>query len=184
MSIKRGIVLQHQLPTHHRCMLFDEEMGRIFVSITAQKEPPRLTRGSLITYQIRNWRTLLCITNPQALCLPAPELCHDLTFLHQVLRVLNKFLPEGAHNAELFDAVLALYEPQHAYYLCDDIGKKLFLCKLFALLGIYPDELIFRQSPRIHRLILLPMQHLHTGVLPMQDYGALNSWLMGCLASA
>jgi hypothetical protein len=65
---------------------------------------------------------------------------NDIYFLHHVLELVYFFVPIGSCTRGLFDHLLLLYRLDEKYDHVLTCWKKLFLCKLIFIVGLYPEK--------------------------------------------
>ncbi len=138
-----------------------------------------LHRGSLISYLKQNHRSY---EKPliQALEL---EVCatqlafHDIYLLHYLLEVCYYYIPVGSEARCSFYFLVELFSRFHAFPL--PMQKKSVLCKLFALLGICPDDSTVQLLA--NRLRQMPIDNLVDGTLELNAEELMNRWLAWCM---
>jgi recombinational DNA repair protein (RecF pathway) len=178
---RQGIVLSHVLTTH-RCIILDATEGRLNLVIKQEQRQQRLMQGALITYTYESRRQHLRLQEAQIIQLPLPSLCVDLSFLHRVMMIVLQSLPSGIESSELFALLATLYDEAFEAQLTSEHVRTFFLCKLLSILGIYPEEKVFCQTPQLHQLLLLPL-HAYTGAVQATVTPHLfDTWLASCSA--
>jgi len=132
----RQIGILIHVSKEHRSFLsiIDKDNGKF--SATASRSD--ISRGSLISYSLNQRGTKSYITSIDVLDLPEIENEHDLLFFHQVLEIVYYFIPFGKSVPDIFYLLLYLYSSIER--INSDALKKMFLFKLFAHLGFYPEE--------------------------------------------
>jgi len=111
------------------------------------------------------------------------ELCatqlgfQDIYLLHYILEVCHNFIPLGSEAEQLFHFLVELF-PRFTFFPTAGQKKKV-LCRLFALLGIYPD------SPGIHSIVYqlrdMPIDNLLQPHLELDSEELMGTWLSWCV---
>lgn len=102
----------------------------------------------------------------------------DILFLHHVLEMTYSFLPIGALGTDIFYLISLLYAVSEMVQTSD--AKKLFLIRLFDLLGLHPECEQFH-GPEFHTIVARPIDTLlrQNIDLTMQEY--IQAWLHDCI---
>lgn len=177
MSKRIGIVLASLAPRRNKIVLFDQEYGKCICV------PDRtvINHGMLLSYFVRGDNKTEFLYATEVLATPVPFLAHDLLFFHHIMELCYHFLPLASPSRSFFDLLSCLYNPEIARL--NACQQKLFLCKFFATLGIYPDE--FAHDPvRISQISFCAIDRI---LAQNVDLGfkeeELNAWLLGCVLS-
>jgi len=177
--IQQGIILRSFLPQDIRVIIFDRMHGR-FSARLRKEERCGVIQGSLVHYSVREFKQYCVVDTLEAISLPAASLCIDLQFLHHVLEVLRMFLLDRIVCRGVFEHCLLLYREEMNLFLESTQFKHLFLMKLFALLGIFPEEKIFHRLRHINALIAGSFESmlLQESTVSLDD---VRAWLLGCI---
>ncbi|PKN03547.1 hypothetical protein CVU75_01690 [Candidatus Dependentiae bacterium HGW-Dependentiae-1] len=176
--IKRlGIVIASLQPRQNKIVVLDQEQGK-FICVPDRKT---VNHGMLLTYFVRRDNKTEFLYATELLATPVTFAIHDLLFFHHVMEICFHFLPLACQTPAVFDLLSYFYKPEMAHL--DVRQQKLFLCKFFALLGIYPEE--FSQDPvRISQIAFYPIDRMlaHNVDLNFKET-ELDSWLLSCVLS-
>lgn len=179
--MQEAIVVRVEASDKKSMLLFDREHGLIRMRSTVRtRGHMHVAQGMLISYSahvMRNSRVALSI---DPIALPVAEIQADIHFLHHVLEMLRMFLSFHQQEEELFYHCLGLFDDALLQQFSYASFRVLFLCRLFALLGVYPDEQLFHQYPAMSRLILCPLMTMvnHSEKIDVQ---VLLRWIRGCI---
>ncbi len=177
MSKRIGIVIASLAPRRNKVVLFDQEHGKCICV------PDRtvINHGMLLSYFVRCDSKTEFLYATEVLAIPVPLLVSDLLFFHHIMELCYHFLPLASPSRSLFDLLSWLYNPEIARLNTQQ--QKLFLCKFFAVLGIYPDE--FAYDPA--RILKISFCAIDRMLAQNVDLGfrqeELDAWLLGCVLS-
>jgi recombinational DNA repair protein (RecF pathway) len=185
--MNRGIVLRTYRTHETRLTIFDESQGKIIAYSRNHETAPRTPCGALLMYQYSLWRDMMFLEFVELQQLPFVN--HDdnncglsLSFVHQILEILEAFMPISSPLPELFEKVNLLYTDQVQIITATVFRQQVFLCQILASLGVYPDENTYLRNHVVRCLILSPFEfmvdHEDTRV-----HDALKLWLKECLAT-
>jgi len=178
--MQQAIVIRSWLPERQQLMLFEQIHGRCTGFVQSSKTLWSPPQGSLIHYHERRWKGRSIMQSPELVALPAAPWSQDLYFIHLLSELMLQCLPEGDSAPELFQLCLMLYTPIEIAGEEELVVKLLFLCKFFALLGIYPPEWCYHKSQGIQRLLREPATLFREP--PAADLVAESiAWLLGCV---
>lgn len=181
----QAVVLRSFLPLRQKVSLFDAHLGRMEVSVgcggSATQVSSALMQGALITYERHIWRGRTMIQGLSLQKVPQPWVCQDLLFLHHVLEMIHYFSPEHSHAKRLFEFLSFLYEEQPDPEQDALLVKRLFVAKLFALLGIYPEGV--ERSPLRSLFYMLAVGDADQAhqLTDEQLHEKLETWIWGCI---
>lgn len=134
-----GVVLRVNL--YNKLYILDSKLGKISCILKYNKLSLRLVNGAYISYNLKEYYNQYNISDIDILDIPNHQL-HNLYFLHHILELCYYFLPinYSANISQVFDLILHLYK----YNIIFDrsLVKKIFLCKFFKMIGIYPDDFL------------------------------------------
>jgi len=165
-------ITKDQQPTY---IIVDEEYGK-FSAIAVRSD---ISRGSLLSYSVTQQRNKTCIHGIDVLDLPTINNEYDLIFFHQVLELVYYFLPLGKQASDIFCLLLYLYASFEQLH--SDGLKKLFLSKLFAHLGFYPEG----QEVNFSFFSMIRMESIEVVISRKVDLSLerkLDRWLDYCIS--
>jgi hypothetical protein len=137
--VSQGIILYSRMPTRHMITLFDCVRGKLDCQLRMGKQIPPLAHGTLVEYRIHEQRDMFVASFIEPLAVPNDWVREDIYFLHHVLELCNIFIPLHQASKETYTLLSALYSPFRSTMRLG-LFKKVFLCKLHTLLGMYPAE--------------------------------------------
>ena len=177
-----GIVVRSSFPEKYKVSVLDGDLGRIVCYVPKKAICSRLCRGDLISYDLdwfKDWRVMHHVDIVRSFS----GLGHiDLVFLHSVLELCFYFIPPECKACRAFKLVMHLYDSMDRF-LCKN-SKKLFLCRLLAILGVYPDDENLLKIDWIRNLLNEPIDSLHNETIDLASGEELiDSWLFSCLGS-
>jgi len=160
--------------------LFEQTQGRVDVLFyQSLYKTVQLQQGSLITcaYKDPHFVTAPLIEDVVVEHMPLAWAQIDIHFLHYILEVYYFFLPHGFECSLSFSFFLELFS-QYAS-LITIFRKKVIVCKLFSLLGVYPhDKEVYEH---VMYLLKSPIDNLMYQDLPLANEGVLDQWLLWCV---
>lgn len=159
--------------------LFEQEQGRVdVVFYQSLYKSVQLQQGSLITYTYKEHQGhQKCIEDISVEHMPLRWAQQDIHLLHYILEVYYFFLPHGYSCLSSFSFFIDLFT---CYETCQTTShKKIIICKLFSLLGVYPqDSEIYTY---VAFLLEHPVDNLMQQDLQLIDEGVLDQWLLWCV---
>ncbi len=170
-----GLVLYYQGKT---LSLLSPEEGRVEkIWYTGRGQSP-LHRGSFVSYYAD------CSVSSQKTPLERVELeksatlvgMQDIYLLHAVLEVCCHFIPVGSEAKTVFYFLQELFETFDSFPSFAE--KKNVICKLLAMLGIYPDDA--QLYGLVHELVSMPIDNLIQGTIHLKSEKLMNQWLAWC----
>lgn len=175
-----GIILKRYMPKQHKLCVFDRVWGKI--DCVPEREYPieRLSVGTLIFYYSeKQRRRYYPITNVDMVRAPFAAARSDLLFVHHVLEIAYNFISFEQHDNALFE--LLTFACAHGQLLRSAREKKLFLFKLFVVLGMYPEGSLFRCA-ELHCLAVGAIDNLFDLNIDLKIEKELDYWLLKCIA--
>lgn len=173
-----GIIVHLQDIPCAKTLLLDQRQGMIACRLARE----HISLGSCIEYSIEQKRTVLVIHDIDIIAMPSISHSFDVLFVHQVLDICASCIPIRSHTAGIFEHVLYLYEQQSTMIDNINLFKKIFLCKLLALLGLFPEGGSHSHA-FFHGLITMPLDKLYTVTkLPKKEQD-IEQWLHSCIAT-
>lgn len=174
---QEGIILRTYVPHKHKLSVLDSALGRIECVPQSAKMVHRLRHGSHITYTLRAWRHVYTIYDVDILSMPDYWAQHDLLFLHHVLELSLYFSPLHSECNSLFQLIMLLYTSADTF--CSSFYKKVFLCKFFGILGVYPVE--YKRDIFLFRLISNPINSNFDTEVETIAEERLRRWILACI---
>lgn len=175
MGVRQGIVIASQIQKKNKIVVLDQEYGKIVCF------PDRLdiSHGMLLNYFIRRDTHAQFLYASELIATPAALAARDLLFFQHVMELCYYFLPIACPAPQIFDLLQFLYAPASArltgYY------QKLFLCKFFLLVGLYPEEMA-HDPVRISQLAFCAIDRTVTHHVDLGFKEAeLDAWLLSCV---
>lgn len=158
--------------------LLSLQEGRVEKRWFTPRHRAPLHRGSLISYFSESRQGQVETLEQLDLELCATELgFKDIYLLHYILEVCHNFIPLGSDAQHSFYFLVNLFHQFQAFPT--DTQKKLVLCKLFALLGIYPDhQSIYSLASYLREM---PIDKLLEASLELDSEELMSTWLSWCI---
>lgn len=163
------------MPKKVKLSLLDERLGKI-QGVPVEADLPV---GSLIDYWVTPKGDVYFLSAIDLLFVPLTLGRHDILFLHHVLEICYYFIPIDGVVLDIFPLFEFLYT--HTSLVDHIRGKKIFLFKLLATLGVYPDAEEF-QTPYLHHLAVLPIDVLMHKAIDVEGEMILDQWLAASVA--
>jgi len=172
-----GIILKRTNPTKFLYSVLYKTEGVIFCSIARQGVCP----GAYIEYTLQHKATWLVAENVELIAFPSVNTHADLLLLHRALEICLVCMPVGSFTPGIFEYISMLYTRPAMACLERSLVKKIFLCKLLALLGFCPHEKKF-QNPFFHSLITQSLDNIVSFPVSMVQEKDIEEWLQSCIA--
>jgi hypothetical protein len=172
-----GIILKRDDPAKSVYSILDQCEGVLVCSIARED----ICAGACIEYSLSRQRTRLLADEVELIEFPCIATVADLLLLHRALEICVRCMPVGSITAGVFEHVRSLYDSSMSPLLRVSLVKKIFLCKLFALLGFYPHEKKF-QNQFFHNLATETLDNLRTYSVSMVQEEDIEEWLQACIA--
>jgi len=178
-----GIVISTQMPHKQTCIILDYKFGLIEAVFFRQPLMQRVHHGMLIEYSLKEQGKKYKIDMINVLALPQKWATEDIEFFHAVLRIISQCMMLGSFNQPLFSLIIQLYRhhitPEEQTSHEHELFKKWFLCRLYSLVDIYPDnhssfDVSFFNLIVSQNALLLPKDNNFELLLN------LNRWLESC----
>ena len=180
MNKRVGIVLKCVTPRQQRLTVLDSHMGRIECRAERHHSIDRLTVGVLMQYQIVRQRgQAYGIAQIDVLHAPFEVAKYDLLFLHHVVEIADHFVAFGHVDNDVFNLlVFVVVDGQRLHTL---FQKKVFLCKLFCALSMYPED-NKSWSAKLRKLAIGAIDNLFDINIDLEIEKELDCWLLKCIA--
>jgi len=177
MTRSLGIILKRSNPTKPIYSILDFQEGVIVCFITRED----ICTGAYIEYTLCNQRTWVAANEVELIGVPCISQVADLFLLHRALEICSQCMPTGSSTPGVFEHMCCFYDDAAVRRLRIGIEKKIFLCKLFALLGFYPQEKKF-QNHFFHSLTTESLDRLSSFSVSMVQESDMQEWLQSCVA--
>lgn len=175
INTNTAIVLKTYFPEKNKILIFDRTMGKLNVSLSANKIS-NLCNGTIFTYDFNEKNTFFIINNLNILDVPLNIGKTNILFLHNILEICYYFLPFGVVSNELFDLISFLYFYFDKFQT--DQLQKFFLCRVFLILGIYPEV---KMSDYFNYVMSLPIDMVDKNSIDLSLDKELNLWIIKCM---
>lgn len=171
-----GIVLRH---TGTCLALLTKKRGRIDVLYFPRKGPNKISCGAIIAFdqQKAGQRGLPVLESMVIEHVPLVWARHDIYFLHYLLEACYFFIPIGSGGRSIFYLLEELYRNFQGFETI--ASKKMVLCKLFAHLGVHPEQEQFTQTAQV--LLDIPVDNIGTTDLKLSVEDLFDNWIMWCI---
>lgn len=182
--ISYGIVLRSFIPSKIKITILDAKLGKIEVTpaFNNRSQGPQayfnFSPGMYIRYRLDNSSKGTIISDFSIYAIPTYWSRYNLVFFHQVLMLCYYFSPLDQESFELFNMVKQLYvNPMEFSKL---ISQKIFICKLFKVLGIFPAHIIDKDK-KLYYLIF----HIIDSNVELEETkeisAMLDYWIESCI---
>ena len=176
--MKQLALVLHQHESGYLSLL-DRLEGRIDLRAeSVGKKYAQPIRGACIAYVPGTPRGKPIAQAIEIVAMPFKVAKLDILFYHHILELVYEFLPLGALGTDVFYLVTLLYTVSDMVKTAH--AKKLFLIRLFDLLGLHPHSEQFH-GPEFHTIVARPIDTLlqENIDLKMQEY--IHAWLDDCI---
>lgn len=168
-----GIVLKHFAPYKHKVSLLDRSLGHITGILIYE----RLSVGTVLSYTIQLSQGRYFIKDVELVEMPLRLASQDMLFLHHILELCHHFIPEGVHAERVYDLLLFIFDRM----VITNKQKKIFLCVLYVLLGLYSDgELIYNSY--MYELEQRPLHDMIDKDIDINIEKNISRWLYQCIS--
>ncbi len=133
-----AIVLKNCFPKKNMVTILHEQFGKINIFIYEKHPAVRLCNGALIYCHVVKKQTsrYQCdLVDPYFI--PFDNAAYDLYFIHDILKICLRFMPDQNKMPEIFNIVIDIYQHLESLSVCQ---KKIYLLKLFLFLDIFPEN--------------------------------------------
>ena len=174
MQQRTGVIVKMFFPKKQKIAVFDDQLGKIM----CVPKHERLCLGAIINYTASEQNNIHFIHSTDMIAVPFNLAHDDILFLHHVLELLYYFVPIGSGDVELFHMIRVLYDPKT--WTNTSQFKKIFLCKLFVLLGMYPEDDLVKK-PFFYRVASLSVDMIAHETIDLESEQSLEQWLLRCI---
>ncbi len=136
-SLNYAIVLQTPTTHYNGYIFFDQQLGTINAHLHKKNSRHGLSRGALIQYSPQASGTWHSAHAVEIIAIPQQWVIKNIWFLHHTLELIDFFVPRNHNSEDIFELMRLFYQPIHEVDV--SFFQKLFLCKFFMLIGIYPE---------------------------------------------
>jgi hypothetical protein len=178
MEMSRAIIIKNEYPQKGVLTLLDQSMG----VIACRSDRYNIARGTLIEYKHSCHGIWNKAREIEMIALPCCKTVSDLLFVHRALEICAQFILEGSVSDEVFDLMCYLYNLNSFSSLQTSLLKKIFLCKMFIVIGVWPVGERF-QKPLFYRLATESIDNLLAQPIQLRCELDLDGWLRACVAS-
>jgi hypothetical protein len=172
-----GIILKRINMAKPVYSVLDRQEGVLACSIARED----VCVGACIEYSLCSNRTKMAADEVELVGFPCIAQVADLLLLHRTLEICSCCMPIGSSSPGVFEHIQALYDSSRAVWLRPAVVKKIFLCKLFILLGFYPQEKKF-QNKFFQNLATESLDNLLPFSVSMMQEEDVEEWLRSCIA--
>lgn len=176
MKKNTAIILKTFLHKSSKITLFDKELGKI----QAVYSGADIYAGALLEYVAIDKGHIFFLKEVELINAPLAVAREDILFVHHILELVFVVAPDHQRLPDVYELLQWIYETQWSYHSI--IIKKLFVLKLFVLLGIYSENFV-RRAPQLYQLLAEPIDIIATQALDLEIKQLLDHWLYECAAS-
>lgn len=181
MEERCAIILKSDISNRNKITVLDRDAG-VCTLYVHQKHA--CCCGAFVRYHAEMRAHSLCVRELSLCSIPAFSSVPALLFFHQVLEICLHSVPCGDAAEDVFDLVAFLYSRENSLLLdCQQaaMAQKVFLCKLFIVLGMYPDDKKF-QKLYFKRIMIESIDSLMLQPIDLVYEGELDEWIRACFA--
>ena len=175
---RKGIIAYYGVPQCQQTKIIDVTEGIVGGCMVRYD----LCVGACIEYKVRKKSSRVFFDEIDLVAWPTLLTVDTLLLLHQSLEICLYCMPQGSVADGVFEHIMYLYEKCPAIFDNSALFKKIFLCKLFALLGLHPHDTRFRDQFFEH-LVSKSFDNLWYQPAIIADEREIDRWLMVCIAS-
>lgn len=170
-----GFILKKYFPKKIKLSVLDSKLGKI----DCVPNRTNICLGALIRYNVVIKRTIAYVENIDMITIPLTSNRSNLLFYHHVLELCYYFIPAECPVTNVFSLLAFLCLVKESSFTVQQ--RKFFLCKLFFLFGIYPEDKQFQQQ-FFHRVMSESIDILVNATIDLRIEREVDKWLMRCLA--
>jgi recombinational DNA repair protein (RecF pathway) len=178
-----GIIIRSRMPHKAYLTLFDAQDGKVQVCVRPRAERwSRFPVGMLVRYEYSIYHDIRIMRSCELIAYPPADMVQDLSFVHAIWELLYELCADYDAAPEVFEMVMLLYDDAWRDCFAASGYQKLFICKLFTLLGIYPEEDIYTAELLLRRLLLSPLNIMVSSIGKENSlHTSLCSWIKSCV---
>lgn len=173
-----GIILKRMNRARPIYSMLDGQDG-VFICSIARED---VCVGACVEYSLYNKRTKIVAEEVDMVGFPCIAQVADLLLLHSALEICTCCMPIGSSSPGVFEHMYTLYDVSRAVLYKQAVAKKIFLCKLFVLLGFYPHGKKF-QNQFFQSLATESLDNLLPFSVSMMHEEDVEEWLQACIAT-
>lgn len=172
--MQSAIVIRSFVPYSYKLALYNDTQGYHELRYTKLSG---VFSGALCYYDYTSIHNNTAIGFLEIIDVPHEWAKRDLVFLHHVLEIIFSYVPFQNGCALLLEHLLKLYK------ICpiedENFYKKIFICRIFSLLGIYPEN---REGfdQKFLCLISAPIDIMLNVQTTLMHYDV-DAWIQGCI---
>ena len=170
-----AIIIKKPYPYQNKVALIDHKKRR-FNGIVMSKKI--LIEGSIIQYTLERKGTVDILHNVEYLAIPLQWGKQDLLFLHHILEICYFFIPPESTIDGVFEFLFFLLHSEQLSWTLT--LQKLFLCKLFLLLGMYPQTVFFKTNI-MKKLLYISIKDVIQLEVDNHEQPLMDQWLQQCI---
>lgn len=174
---RKGIILSYTTSSSKQAKILDES-GTILSGHITRID---LCLGACVEYRIKKKSSWTLFEEIDIIAWPTVLTVDDLLVLHQSLEICLYCMPQGSLTEGVFEHIFYLYEGHIEKFNNSAFFKKIFLCKLFLLLGLYPEDKRFH-SHLFEQLVTKSFDKLWCQTAIITDEKEIDTWLAMCIA--
>ncbi len=176
--VRQGIVLRSFMPYKHKISVFESSLGRIEGMVSHPSVLEKALHGALVQFRVEEVQNFYRFQDFELIALPAAWVNDDILFLHHVLELTDFFVPLGEFSQELGQLFCLLYAECPLNNV--ELFKRIFVCRFFLLLGIYPENAEMYEKD-FFRLLSGSLDSMLEQAWDRTLLKNLNRWLEGCV---
>ena len=179
MNIDNGIVLKNYHINRKKLLLLDAQRGKIEVTYREhQSRIQQLVHGAHINYKFEAHNARPSIAHINIMAMPCHLARTNISFFHMILELCHHFIPINSNTEPIFELVHYLFTTpstlsQSAQYLA--------LCRFFALVGMYPEELPIAEESFNELCYQSFNDTILTKKLDSSEHHMIQSWVLRCI---
>lgn len=174
LMINTAIIIKKLYPHDNKVALIDQDKGRINAILYKKS----IIEGSLIQYSLKTSKMSLLLDDVEYLYTPLEWGKNDLLFFHHILEICYFFIPLYSCVEGIFNFLCFLFQMQDRSLSSD--FQKIFLCKLFLILGIYPQT-DFLKTTIAKKLFYISLEDMILLKIENKDLTRIDQWLKQCI---
>lgn len=174
---RKGIIVYYATTNYKQSKILDNSGAIVNGSISRTD----LCVGACIEYRVKKQSSWIIFEDVDLIAWPNVSTIDDLLLLHQALEICLYCMPQGSLTEGVFEHIFYLYEGHIEQFSNSAFFKKIFLCKLFLMLGLYPEDKRFH-SRFFEQLTTKSFDKLWCQPAIIANEKEIDEWLMMCIA--